>query len=231
MLHVSPCVTWCSENKCKQRMTYHNIISYNMTSANLSNTAMCNVYICVYIYRYWYKHPKISINQTLSCRHAVPYNWPLFWKRAKRHRCTKSFPVRWWRSVRYLSNSLRPSHHNHHIFSVKICTSPCSMACSYIFRFVPAWFLFSFTRISALPFLTWKSFLFQSPSPRLVRRLMTLSSRLGTGKTKVSISKSLRSQITWLQVQWTKTHVRWRCSPCLETSFLNKKILRYCRLW
>lgn len=26
-------------------MTYHNIISYNMTSANLSNTAMCNVYI------------------------------------------------------------------------------------------------------------------------------------------------------------------------------------------
>ena len=65
MLHVSPCITSSSQNKCKLRMTYHNLTTYNMTFANVCNTMS--------IYRYWYKHPKIFVKQTLPCRRAVPY--------------------------------------------------------------------------------------------------------------------------------------------------------------
>lgn len=189
MLHVQPRDVQKTNGSCAWLITISSVTIWPLQIYRIQQCVMC-IFLEILVQA---SQNLRQANVVLSACCAL--HWPLFWKRAKRHRCTKSFPVRWWWSLRYLSIFLRPSHHKHHIFSVKICTSPCSMACSYIFRFVPAWFLFSFTRISALPFLMWKPFLFQSPSPRLVRRLMTLSSRLGTGKTKVSISKSLRSQI------------------------------------
>ncbi len=85
-------------------------------------------------------------------------------------------------------------HHHHHIFSGKNMHFPP-------FNAMFIHFPICFSMITIFFYSDSSVALFQSPSPRLVRRLMTLSSRLGTGKTKVSISKSLRFGIAWLQLQ------------------------------